>query len=86
MTNPLDTGHEEDVRDVFCTFDLRSVSRAKLKLLFLRCNMSDDFGPATSIMNMCFTYYYTSSVVHGEFYFRICKLKYTYVRWLRTDI
>lgn len=30
------------------------------------CNVSDDFGPATSIMNMCFTYHYTSTAIIGR--------------------
>ena len=69
------TWHETFGRllNVSCAFNLRSVSWGKLILIFSRCNMSDDFGPATSIMNMCFTYYFTSSVVHGEYYFRIWK-------------
>jgi len=30
------------------------------------CNLSDDFGPATSIMNMCFTFHFTAMIGHGR--------------------
>ncbi|XP_047141477.1 uncharacterized protein KIAA0513 [Hydra vulgaris] len=36
-------------------------------IVLFECNMADDFGPATSVMNMSFTYHFTSVMIPGRF-------------------
>jgi len=38
-----------------------------VSVCLFECNIADDFKPATMIMNMCFTFYYTSLMVSGRF-------------------